>query len=41
VRLGKQFWVSEEIIWLRLKAGAAWERVLGWCGGDLAQGEGG
>jgi hypothetical protein len=41
VRLGKRFWEGEEIIWLRMKAGAAWEGILGGCSGDLAQGKGG
>jgi hypothetical protein len=34
------FWVSKEAIWLRVKAGGAWDGVLGGCGDDLAQGEG-
>jgi hypothetical protein len=33
--------VSEEVIWLRMKAGEAWEGVLNGCGGDLAKDEGG
>jgi hypothetical protein len=41
VRLGKRFWVGEEMIWLKMEADAAWEGVLGGCVGGLAQGEGG
>jgi len=29
VGLGKEFWVGEEVIWLRVKAGRAWEGVSG------------
>jgi hypothetical protein len=29
MRLGKGFWVGKEVIWLRMKAGAAWEGILG------------
>jgi hypothetical protein len=39
VRLGKWFWVGEEIIWHSMKASAPREWVLHGCGGDLAQGE--
>jgi hypothetical protein len=37
VRLGKGFWVGEEVIWLRMKADEAWEGILGGWGGDLAR----
>jgi hypothetical protein len=29
VRFEKGFWVGEEVIWLRVKAGEDWEKVLG------------
>jgi hypothetical protein len=29
MRLGKGYWMSEKVIWLKMKAGAAWEGVLG------------
>jgi hypothetical protein len=35
VGLRKGFWMSEEMIWLRVKAGGAWEGVLGGEGGHL------
>jgi hypothetical protein len=39
VQLGKGFWVCEEVIWLRVKTGRAWEEVLGGLG-DLVHGIG-
>jgi hypothetical protein len=41
MRLGKRFWVGEEVILLRVKAGEAWEEVSGRWGVDLAQDEDG
>jgi hypothetical protein len=29
MRLGKGFWLGEDVIWLRMKTGEAWEVVLG------------
>jgi hypothetical protein len=33
VRLGKGFWVGVEVIWLRVKAGEAWEGF--WVGEEV------
>jgi hypothetical protein len=41
VRLGKGFWVGVEVIWLRVRAGAAWKGVLDRWLGVLAQSESG
>jgi hypothetical protein len=35
-----EFWVGEEVLWLKVREGGAWDRVLGGLGGVLAQGEG-
>jgi hypothetical protein len=39
VWLGMGFWVGEEVFQLKMKAGEAWDGVLGGCGSISAQGE--